>query len=264
MNTDNSLKIFHPLQVAGLERLGGNYDGGYIVHAPSLKDAACLVNYGVGYNVSFEKDFSNETGLPVYAFDPTLKDISAVFGDLKRGIIPFLRHAKNYAVWLFKVGSLKKYNITMVEEGIADKNSGPYKTLAYHLDKYGLTGKNIILKMDVEGAEYPFFNSPATYPLLDNALQIILEFHDVDKNLDNLIAIMDKLSKTHSLIHIHSNNHAGVFNYNGKNVPETLEATFLLNKYLPEKKPATTPYPVPGLDQPCDRLREDIVLDFFY
>lgn len=248
----------------GLARLGGNYDGGYIIHYPSLADAVYLVNYGVGYNVSFEKDFSRATGRPVLAFDPTLKDIFAVFGDLKSGIIPFLRHAKNYGLWLFKVGTLKKHNITMVEEGIGDKNWGAYKTLSYHLDKYGLTDKNIILKMDVEGAEYPFFNDPATYPLLDNALQIILEFHDVEKNMDNLVNIMHNISKTHSLIHIHSNNHAGTFNYNGKNIPETLEATFLLNKYLPVKTPSTTPYPVPGLDQPCDRLSEDIVLDFFY
>lgn len=265
MNTNNSLKIFHPVHVDGLKRLGGNYDGGYIVHFPSLKDAACLVNYGVGYNVNFEKDFYKATGISTLAFDPTLKSLSPILGKLTRGeFIPFLRHVKNYMVWMFKEGTLERDKIEFVEEGIADKNAKQYKTLAYHLEQYGLSDKKIILKMDVEGAEYPVLNDVAIYPLFGNVIQFIVEFHDVNTNMDNMFSIMNNLSKTHSLIHIHSNNHAGTFNYNGKNVPLALEATFLLNEYLPKKELAATTYPIEGLDQPCDRLKEDIVLDFFY
>src|SRR3954468_6458584 len=67
------LKIFNPYKVNGLKRVGNSNDGGYVIHAPSLEHVDCLMNYGVGYNVEFEKQFNKLTGVPVYAFDPTMK-----------------------------------------------------------------------------------------------------------------------------------------------------------------------------------------------
>ena len=265
MGKISSLGVFQPVSVDGLKRLGNDYDGGYVVHLPSLHDADYLLNYGVGYNVAFEKDFFKETGLPTLAFDPTLKSLSLVFGRLKDGgLIPFLRHAKNYLKWVFEERGLKNYKINFIEEGIAATDTLEYKTLAYHFEKYKLSDKKIILKIDVEGSEYSIFNDQSVYKLLPNAIQILLEIHLIEKNIENLIEIMQRIEKTHSLIHIHSNNHAGTFKYKGKNVPEAMEVTFLLNEYIPEQKPSDRAYPVKGLDQPCNRLKEDILLDFFY
>jgi len=265
MGNKDTLKIFHPKYAGDLKRLGNDYDGGYIVHYPSLKDAEYLINYGVGYNVNFEKDFFKASGVPTLAFDPTLKNVRPILKKLGKGeIVPFLRHLKNYMVWIYRERTLKNYKINFIEEGIAFKDSGAFKSLAYHFNKYQLYGKKIIFKLDVEGSEYEVLNDPSIYELLCNSVQIIIEFHEISKNMDNLITIMQNILKTHSLIHIHSNNHEGTFEYNGKNVPELIEVTFLLNEYLPEDKFTTTNYPVKGLDQPCNRLKEDIVLDFFY
>jgi len=264
-HSSSSLKIFLPFKVDHLIRLGNNNDGGYIVHFPSLQNADYLLNYGVGYNVEFEKDFFKATGLPTLAFDPTLKSFSLVFEKLKKGqLIPFLRHLKNYSEWFFKERTLKRYKIQFVQEGISDKNSGEYKSLGYHFSKYDLHDKRIILKIDVEGSEYPIFNDDKIYSILPNAVQILMEIHLIEKNIENLIDMMNKISKTHSLIHIHANNHVGTFKYHGKDVPEAVEVTFLLNEFLPEKIYSSSSYPVAGLDQPCDRLKEDISLDFFY
>lgn len=265
MPTDSFLQKFHPLHADGLKRLGHKYDGGYVIHAPSLKDADYLVNYGIGYNVDFEKDFFKETGIPTLAFDPTLKDVSPFFNYIKKGeVIPFLRYSKNFFLWKFKQKTLKKYNINYIEEGISDTDTDDYKSLAYHLKKYGLTDKNIILKIDVEGAEYPVFSDPAVFGLLHNCIQLIVEFHNLNEHMDFMKGFMTHIAKTHSLIHIHSNNHAGTFKYKGKDVPETLEATFLLNKYLPNKELSKSPYPVPGLDAPSNKTKKDIELAFFY
>ena len=262
---DESLKIFRPVHVNGLKRMGNKYDGGYIVHVPSLSDADYLINYGVGYNVSFEKEFFQATGIPTLAFDPTLKEIAPIFEKLKKGeIVPFLRHVKNYLYWIFEESTLKASNINFIQEGIANSDNVQYKSLAYHFKKYNVADKKIIFKIDVEGAEYPVFNDPAVYSMLHNAIQIIAEFHDLRNQIEPVINIMNKLSETHSLIHIHSNNHAGTFKYNGKDVPEAIEVTFLLNKYLSEKKYTDEVYPVPGLDAPCDRKKPDIPLTFFY
>jgi hypothetical protein len=265
MDRDTSLKVFQPVSVNHLKRLGNDYDGGYVVHVPSLKDADYLLNYGVGYNVAFEKDFFIETHLPTLAFDPTLKSISLVFESLRTGgLIPFLRHAKKYVQWFFKEKNLKKYQINFIEEGIAAVDTPNYKTLAYHFKKYDLYDKKIILKIDVEGSEYAIFNDVSVFELLPNAIQILMEVHLIERNIENLVEIMHRIEKTHSLIHIHSNNHVGTFKYKGKNVPEAMEVTFLLNEYISEQQPSDRAYPVKGLDQPCDRLKEDILLDFFY
>lgn len=264
MRADTALKIFRPFKIDGLKRMGSVFDGGYIIHYPSLKDADYLLNYGVGYNVTFEQEFFKATGVPTLAFDPTLSHASAVFADLKKGgIIPFLRHIKKIIFWAFTKRTLKDSKIELIKEGIADTNTKDFKTLAYHFEKYGLANKKIILKMDVEGWEYPIFNSPATYPVLGNTIQVILEFHNVNRHIGNIEEILGKLSATHSLIHIHANNHAGTFDYAGKTVPNTLEMTFLLNSYFSRKEYVSHPYPVEGLDQPCDRLKQDIVIDFF-
>lgn len=259
------LETFRPVSVQNLKRLGNKYDGGYIIHYPSLKDAACLVNYGVGYNVKFEKDFFKETAKPTLAFDPTLKDIKPILAKLMKGEwVPFLRHLKNFCYWPFQERNLNKYKIQFIEEGISDKDSKQYKTFRYHFDKYNLSGKKIIFKLDVEGAEYPVFADKSIYQYLSNAVQIYIEFHDLNLNIEKIADIISNLRDTHSLIHIHANNHAGTFNYNGKNVPDAIEVSFLHNSYIPVKTLSTATYPIVGLDQPCDRLKKDIVLDFFY
>ncbi|HWD88593.1 MAG TPA: hypothetical protein VG367_10735 [Mucilaginibacter sp.] len=264
MDTER-LKIFRPIQVSGLHRMGNTFDGGYVVHFRSLSDADCLVNYGVGYNIEFEKDFYRTTGKRILAFDPTLSELTPIFKKIKTGqVIPFLRHIKNRVAWIFEQAKLKRYRIRFYEEGIALSDSGKYKSLSYHYDKFDLYNKKIILKMDVEGAEYEVFDDTSVFKLLGNCLQVIIEFHDVSKNLERLISFMERISKTHSLIHIHSNNHTGTFTIGGKNIPDTIEMTLLLNEYVPERNYSKASYPIPGLDHPCHKLKPDIALDFFY
>lgn len=259
------LRIFHPIEVTGLRRMGNVFDGGYIVHLRSIDDADCLVNYGVGYNTEFEKDFYRITGKRTLAFDPTLKEINPIIQKLKAGqIIPFLRHLKNRVTWGWREKQLRRYRIKIFEEGIASANSAKYKSLAYHYNKFGLYDKKIILKIDVEGAEYDVFSDQVVYKLLENCVQLIVEFHEISKNLEKLISIMEHISQTHSLIHIHHNNHTGTFIYEGKNVPDAIEVTFLSNDYIPEKKYSTVTYPIAGLDSPCHKHKRDIALDFFY
>ena len=57
--------------------------------------------------------------------------------------------------------------------------------------------------MDIEGGEYPFFNSLNDIQML-KLKQIVIEIHFPD-TLDRW-NILRKISKTHYLIHIHGNN----------------------------------------------------------
>jgi hypothetical protein len=186
-------------------------------------------------------------------------------GKLKRmEYVPFLRHLKNYTAWKWRERRLKAYNITYVEEGIAANNANSYKTFAYHFDQHKLDGKQFIFKMDVEGAEYEVFANDSIYSYLRNAIQVIIEFHYLADKIEEAETILKRLSSTHSLIHIHSNNHANFFQYQGRLIPGAIEVTLLSNGYIAYKRYSTAGYPVPGLDHPCDRRQKDEVLDFFY
>jgi hypothetical protein len=263
--TPSILKKFHPFHVPNLKRLGNKHDGGYIVHYPSLKDADCLINYGVGYNVEFEKQFYQATDKPTLAFDPTLKDLRFIFKPLFRGqIIPFLRYAKNYLVWTVKEKKLPNYKISFYEEGISATDTPDYKTFNFHFNQHKLKDKKFIFKIDVDGAEYEVFNDKSIYLLLQNAVQIYIEFHSLDEKLEQVAEIITNLESTHSLIHIHANNYADTFIYQGRTIPKVIEVSFLLNTYITDKHLSTAGYPVEGLDRPCDSSKEDIVLDFFH
>ncbi len=264
MSNTVDLTIFHPYQTEGLQRLGNKHDGGYVVHVPSLQYVDCLLNYGVGYNVKFENAFYKLTGKPVYAFDPTLKKISYITDELKGGkFYTGSKHIFQMMKWLLQEKSLPKQGIQFIEEGLAGSNSELFKTLDYHLSKYNLYNKKLFLKIDIEGAEYDVLKEDGFYTNVENVVQLVLEFHYVEKKLQELAAIMKRLSQTHSLIHIHANNNAGTFLYNGKNVPEALEVVFLHNSFLPAKELTQKSYPVEGLDFPCNWRRKDIVVDFF-
>ncbi|MDQ2752332.1 MAG: FkbM family methyltransferase [Bacteroidota bacterium] len=264
MSNTVDLKIFHPYQVEGLQRLGNKHDGGYVVHVPSLQYVDCLLNYGVGYNVKFEKQFYKLTKKPVYAFDPTLKTTSYITNELKGGEwYTGSKHIFRLIMWQLQEKNLPKYGIHFIEEGLAGSNSGLFKTLDYHLSKYNLLNKKFFLKIDIEGSEYDVLKEESFYNHVQNVVQMVFEFHYVKEKLPELAEIMKRLSQTHSLIHIHANNNAGTFDYNGKNVPEVLEVVFLHNSFLPQKELTQKSYPVEGLDFPCNWRRKDVVVDFF-
>jgi len=265
MAIKGSLKIFRPVKVNELKRLGNKYDGGYVVDRASLHDADYLVNYGVGYNTAFEEDFFQETGLPTLAFDPTMIGWKPIIEKFKTfHLNTILRQLKNSVFWSFKAKKLKDFKIKFIETGLSEKDSKDYKTLAFHYKNYDLFDKKIILKIDIEGAEYSIFNDPITYDLIPNAIQILLEVHYVEQNIENLMEIISRISTTHTVIHIHANNHSGTFRYNNKDVPRTMEITFILNEYVKQGDYVDWEYPILGLDSPCYRLAEDIKLDFFY
>ncbi len=81
--------------------------------------------------------------------------------------------------------------------------------------------------------------------------------------MDKISNIIKNLAHTHSLIHIHGNNNGSTFTLCGKKIPEVIETTFLHNSFLPDKTLSAVDYPIRDLDRPCNRHKEDIILDFF-
>lgn len=113
--------------------------------------------------------------------------------------------------------------------------------------------------MDVEGAEWEFFES-ASSDLLDCFSQMTFEFHEVPNlaRRKKIIAALKKLNKTHQVIWIHGNNNADVITARNIDIPVLLEITYANRnqyKFIP------TVYNCPlDIDEPNIKGRPEIVL----
>ena len=85
----------------------------------------------------------------------------------------------------------------------------------------------MILKMDVEGAEWEAINATES-GLFENYDQIVMELHsmlDITK-YDMILPALEKLSRTHQAVWVHGNNWNN-FNHCGEFVtPNSLEIVF--------------------------------------
>lgn len=216
-------------------RCGANCDGGY-VFADLGGDYDCYISAGISNEESFSRDFINKYNMNEYnsfGFDGTIR---------------------SYPYDYTKKISFIKKNIN----GFNDDNNSNLSTLMN-------TYKNIFLKMDVEGGEYPWLLSIDDEQLLGNFKQIVIEFHGITNDgwgciHSDKIKCLEKLSKTHYIVHAHANNNGPVIN----NIPDVIELTYVNKNYfntVPEFN--TTPLPIPNLDYLNNIGLNDISLNFY-
>ena len=117
--------------------------------------------------------------------------------------------------------------------------------------------KNIFLKIDIEGHEYNILNDIID---LKNKLNgIVIEFHDVSKNINKISNFIEKLKSDLYLVHIHGNNYS-VKEIN-KN-PEAIELTFSKTSLHLNDKTNDKLYPIANLDYPNSKRSPDVKLSF--
>jgi hypothetical protein len=103
---------------------------------------------------------------------------------------------------------------------------------------------DMLLEMDVEGAEYEIIHSISD-GLLRRFRTVVIEFHDLHllgaRQVFSFMApAFEKLLKYHRVVHIHPNNLClGTVDCNGIEVPRLLEMTF----YRSDRCLAHNPYP---------------------
>ena len=127
-------------------------------------------------------------------------------------------------------------------------------------DKY----TNIFLKIDIEGGEYPWLLQ-IDESQLNKFKQIVIEFHGITDdgwncNYNDKIKCLEKLSKTHYIIHAHGNNYGPVVN----NIPDVIELTYVNKNYfntVPELN--TISLPIDNLDFPNNSNSNDINLNLY-
>ena len=116
--------------------------------------------------------------------------------------------------------------------------------------------------MDIEGAEYPVLIdiSPET---LNKFRIIIIELHNLSAIASHDFnagadAVFQKLTRNHSVVHLHPNNHQDQFRIGEFEIPRVMEVTLLRNDRIDRKRPRCD-FPH-WLDRPNDPDKPELAL----
>lgn len=217
-------------------RIGSNADGGYVMPSSSLRTNAVL-SIGVGGEVSFDDQLAS-LGARVIQFDHTIEATPST-------------HA----------------NIEFHRLGWGPRDEHPFVSLASMARMIDWSrAQHAILKFDTEGAEWDCL-AAADVADLDRFEVLTGEFHAFDRlpdreYFDRVMAVFQKLSATHRVIHLHANNAGGLVMVGGIAFPRLLELTFMHKRAATFHGHSSEPIPGP-LDRPNVPQLPDLVLRAF-
>lgn len=226
------LQVKKPVGNKDFVRLGKRYDGGYVLLDDFAEDMK-VYSFGIFNDVSFDKALA-ERGLQIYLYDHTIAGLPE-------------QHANFhfYRTGISHVDELENSKLSM-------------KTL---LSNNGDLGNNrLILKMDVEGAEWEFLeNTPSE--LLNQFLQITFELHRLTDNSreKQIVSCLNKLNVTHQAVWIHANNFGHIeIAEDGMEIPAYIEITYL-NKTAYQTESGKCCFPL-SIDMPDSPGIEEYIL----
>lgn len=217
-------------------RIGSANDGGYVM-VDRLSSHQDVLSYGLSWNVTFDLDLA-QRGHRIFMFDHTIEGLTA-----------------NHA------------NFNYLKEGVGTTSSTDdlLDTIDNHIARLGLSGDNLILKMDVEGAEWDVLDE-MSLGTLRKFEQIVLELHDFRLIGDPVWSaragrVLSKLAANFHLHHVHANNCAPIVVIEGLPVADVIEVSYIRND-LALATPSRTLFPT-SLDACNDPTAPDHLL-FFY
>lgn len=242
-----------------LIRLGKNNDGGYLVEKDSVLSSKGLISFGLNLDWSFEKSFNSLNKTPIHCYDHTVK-----YSKIKK-------YSRNSLLNFFNKKFWSKKGIKQI---IEDFNlSSDYKSffsghIIHFKQAIGL-GNNLIkldkvlermnvspifLKIDIEGSEYRILDD--IIRLQNNICGLVIEFHNVDLNLNKILDFINKLSL--NLVHIHGQNPGGESYLDVNGDPTQIELSFSNSKIFVNQV-VKIPH---HLDQPSDSRFKEVDLVF--
>lgn len=138
----------------------------------------------------------------------------------------------------------------------------PHPRYRFHREPLGYAGlfeaRNALVKIDIERAEWPWFHGLGAEVV--NIAQLVIELHSPHHECW-IWAALERLNKTHLLIHAHANNWDGIVEIDGMRVPGTLECTYIRKDFEPYRVLSREAIPGP-LDMANDASKPDHVIDW--
>lgn len=114
----------------------------------------------------------------------------------------------------------------------------------------------IMLKVDIEGAEWDLFETIDLTHFSEKVHTFILELH-LHYNYKNIpISKIEKLMETHRVAHVHGNNYGWCIDL----VPVSIEIVMVNKKWCGEPVIDTQKYPIPRFDWPNNKNLPDLKL----
>lgn len=194
-----------------LIRMGGNYDGGYLI-PDDLEGIKYSFSPGVSNIANFESDCLQRG---IISF---LADYSVDKPPLN---LPGCRFLKKF------VGAYNNDTTITLEKWISESLPPDYSD-------------DLMMQMDIEGAEYETLLATPD-AILEKFRIILVEFHNFNQ-LDNkphynlVNATIEKIRERFEPVHLHANNYEKVANVNGVLMPNAIEVTFLRKDRIKEYK----------------------------
>ena len=201
-------------------RIGPHGDGGY-VFADRFCPSQAVVSYGIGSEYRFDRIMA-EAGHTVHMFDHTIDGI-------EQAHLSMLWRREGVA-------------------GLSDPANNLF-TIEDQLARYGVEGDRLILKMDVEGAEFDAIGL-ASDATLSRFEQIVIEVHLLahlgnDAFRQHVTRMLRRLNRHFTLFHVHANNCDGpdaLHIVSGVPVSNLLELSYIKTSVV-SRSPSRTLYP---------------------
>jgi hypothetical protein len=225
--------LFAELQPAGLancrlERFGDPHDGGYLLCGNLLGSVQSAYSYGIDGRDQWGCDVSRTAGVPLHQYDcfnpsrPACRAPRAVFHEQCIGPV---RRMDSY-------GRL-------------------FDSLEHQFAENGDAARRVVVKMDVEGAEWETLQTTPD-AVLERIDQLVVELHGI--GLEHHVETVRRLKQVFHVAHVHFNNFTCAERIDP--FPATAYEALFVNKRIASVTGAGAALPHP-LDAPNDPERAD-------
>jgi hypothetical protein len=183
----------------GLQRVGPNGDGGYLIPKEEL-DVSDVFSPGVANVCDFELHFARQ-GVQCHLCDSTVEG-------------PPVEHP----------------NLRFTRKHIGQHSEGQFVSLSDWIGSSPTGDGDWILQMDIEGSEYVSLLS-TDERVLNRFSVVVVEFHAFDRILSEeffplISSTIIKMSRLFTPVHAHANNATDAVNVMGKSIPTCFEMTY--------------------------------------
>ena len=249
----------HHIKLSNLIRIGPKTDGGYVIDKRVINKTKILITCGLNDDWEFEKSFlQKKPSAKLIAFDHTV-DQNFWLKRFKKDILHFLLLKKLRISKILDIFKFINYCLFFtknrqhyVKKIVYNDRNNKEITIPKILNNF----ENVFLKVDIEGDEYKILND-----IKKNSKKIIfliIEFHNLQKNLSKIKKFLKKLDL--KIIHIHANNYGGVDKHNN---PKVIELSLINKRKIKIKNIfSKRKYPIINLDYKNFKRRDDIKIEF--